>query len=110
MKNGVFSDVPPSGSCKNRCLGGTYRLHFRVTRIGEIGTTSAVTGIRSTVRRYTMYYVLYYILYNIYVVFLRSVLRLLVTANVAPISPIFVILIMEAIYSSDTSVRARATA
>jgi hypothetical protein len=24
MKNGVFWDVTPCGSCKNRCLGGTW--------------------------------------------------------------------------------------
>jgi hypothetical protein len=26
MKNGVFWDVMPCGSCKNRCFGGTYGL------------------------------------------------------------------------------------
>jgi hypothetical protein len=26
MKNGVFLDVTPSGSCKNRRFGGTWRL------------------------------------------------------------------------------------
>jgi hypothetical protein len=26
MKKGVFWDVTPCGSCKNRCFGGTYRL------------------------------------------------------------------------------------
>jgi hypothetical protein len=26
IKNGVFWDVTPWGSCKNRCLGGTWRL------------------------------------------------------------------------------------
>jgi hypothetical protein len=39
MKNGVFWDVTPCGSCKNRCFGGTQRLLHRVTRIGELGTT-----------------------------------------------------------------------
>jgi hypothetical protein len=42
-------------------------------------------------------------------VFLRSVLRLLVTANVVPSSMILVILMMEAIRSSETSVLTRAT-
>jgi hypothetical protein len=41
-------------------------------------------------------------------VFLRSVLRLLVAANVVPSSPIFVTLMMEAIHSSETSVLRRA--
>jgi hypothetical protein len=38
------------------------------------------------------------------VVFLRSVRRLLVTANVVPSSPILVALMMEALGSSETSV------
>jgi hypothetical protein len=42
-------------------------------------------------------------------VFLRSVRRLLVTANVVPSSPILVNLIMEALRSSETSVHMRAT-
>jgi hypothetical protein len=40
---------------------------------------------------------------------LRSMQRLLVTANVVPISPILVTLIMEALSSSETSVLTRAT-
>jgi hypothetical protein len=51
----------------------------RVTRIGELGTP-----------------------------FLRSVRRLLVTANVVPSSPILVTLMMEALSSSETSVLTRA--
>jgi hypothetical protein len=42
-------------------------------------------------------------------VFLRSVGRLLVTANVVPSSPILVTLMMEALSSSETSVLTRAT-
>jgi hypothetical protein len=53
---------------------------IRVTRIGELGTTSAVTSNR------------------------RSVRRLLVTANVLPSSPILVTLMMEALSSFETSV------
>jgi hypothetical protein len=40
--------------------------------------------------------------------FIRSVLWLLVTANVAPSSPILATLMIEGIYSSETSVRTRA--
>jgi hypothetical protein len=29
MKNGVFGDVTPCGSCKNRRFGGTWRLLHR---------------------------------------------------------------------------------
>jgi hypothetical protein len=60
---------------------------IRVTRIGELGTTLVVTT-------------------NF--VFLRSVRRLLVTANV-PSSPILVTLMMEALSSFETSVLTRAT-
>jgi hypothetical protein len=56
---------------------------MRVTRIGELETTLAVT---------------------INIVLLRSVRRLLVKANVVPSSQIFVILMMEALRSSETSV------
>jgi hypothetical protein len=42
-------------------------------------------------------------------VFLRSVRRLLVTASVVPSSPILVILMKEALSSSETSVLRRAT-
>jgi hypothetical protein len=63
---------------------------IRVTRIGELGTTLAVTSNRRTLRRNTKY------------------ARLLVTANV-PSSPIFVTLMMEALSSSETSVLTRAT-
>jgi hypothetical protein len=42
-------------------------------------------------------------------VFLRSVRRLLVTANVVPSSPILVTMIVEALSSSETSVLTRAT-
>jgi hypothetical protein len=30
MKNGVFWDVTPCGSCKNRSFGGTWRLLHQV--------------------------------------------------------------------------------
>jgi hypothetical protein len=29
MKSAVLCDVTPCGSCKNRRIGGTYRLHLR---------------------------------------------------------------------------------
>jgi hypothetical protein len=44
-----------------------------------------------------------------HVVFLRSMLRLLVTGNIVPRSPIFVTLMMEAISSSESPVLTRAT-
>jgi hypothetical protein len=62
----------------------------RVTRIGELGTLAA-TSNQSIAKNY------------------YSVLRLLVTANIVPSSPILVTLMMEAISFSETSVLTRAT-
>jgi hypothetical protein len=53
---------------------------IRVTRIGEVGTTLAVTSNRRTLR------------------------RLLVTANFVPTSPILVTLMKKALGPSETSV------
>jgi hypothetical protein len=64
---------------------------IRVTRICELGTTLAVTSNGSTL------------------VFFRSLLRLLVTANVVPSMLILVILMMKAIHSSETSVVSKET-
>jgi hypothetical protein len=44
MKNAVFWDITPYSSCKNRRFEETYRPIIRVTRIGELGTTLAVTS------------------------------------------------------------------
>jgi hypothetical protein len=52
MKNGVFWVVTPCGSCKNRRFGGTWRPFIRVTKIGELGTTLAVTSNRRKLRSY----------------------------------------------------------
>jgi hypothetical protein len=62
-----------------------------VTRIGELGTTLAVTSNRRTLRR------------NI------SVRRLLATASVVPSSPILATLMKVALRYSETSVLTRAT-
>jgi hypothetical protein len=63
---------------------------IRVTSIGELGTTLAITSNQRMLR-------------------IRSVSRLLVTANVVPSSPILVTLMMEALRSSETSVLTRST-
>jgi hypothetical protein len=57
---------------------------IRITRIGALETTLAVTNNRHT-------------------------LHLLVTANVVPSSPILVTLMMEALCSSETSILTRPT-
>jgi hypothetical protein len=72
----------------------------RVTN-GELGTTLAVTSNRRTLRKNTR------TSYDL--IFLRSVLRLLVSTNIVPSSPILVTLMMEAMRSSDTSLHTRAT-
>jgi hypothetical protein len=53
---------------------------IKVTKIGELGTTVVVTSNRSTLQRNTKYF--YYVLCTMIYVLLRSVLRLLVIANV----------------------------
>jgi hypothetical protein len=60
----------------------------RVTRIGELGTTLAVTSNRRTLQ---------------FLSFLRSMRRLLVRASVVPSSPILITMIKEALSSSETS-------
>jgi hypothetical protein len=65
---------------------------IRVARIGELGTTLAVTSNRHTLRRNT-----------------GSVRRLPVTDSVAPSSPTLVTLMKEALNSSETLVLTRTT-
>jgi hypothetical protein len=65
---------------------------IRVTGIGELGTTLALTSNRRALRRKR-----------------KCVCRLLVTVCVVPGSPILVTLMMEALGSSETSVLTRAT-
>jgi hypothetical protein len=77
------------------CIASIIRV-----RIGKLGML-AVTNIRSRLQINTIYFYVYY-------TFLRSMLRLLVTANV-PSSPILVNLMMDAILSSEMSVLTRAT-
>jgi hypothetical protein len=66
----------------------------KVIRIGEIGTTLAVTSNRRTLRRNTA---------------VDEMRRLLVTVSVVPSSPILVTLMKEALSSSESSVLTRAT-
>jgi hypothetical protein len=46
MKIAVFWDVTPCGSCKNQQSEKHISPIIVVTRIGELGTTSAVTSNR----------------------------------------------------------------
>jgi hypothetical protein len=81
MKNVAFWDVSPCASWKNRRFGESSASIVRVTRIGELRTTLAVTSNRRT----------------------------LLTANVVLTSPTPVTLMMEAIRCSETSVLTRVT-
>jgi hypothetical protein len=89
MKNDVFWDVT-ARLVRTDVSEELSASIIRVTRIGELGTTLAVTSNRRTV-------------------FLRSMCRLLVTGNFIPSSPILFSLMMEALSSSETSVLTRAT-
>jgi hypothetical protein len=68
---------------------------IRVTKIGELGTTLAVTSNRRKPTHAAKKY--------------QVMRRLLVTASVVPCSPILVTLMMEAPSSSETSVLTTAT-
>jgi hypothetical protein len=85
LKNVVFWDVSPCGSCRNRHFRGTF--HFSPS---QKTTFFIVTAVNTS---------------NL----LHSERRLLVTANVVPSSPILVTLMMEALRSSEKSVLTRAT-
>jgi hypothetical protein len=88
VSSGVLRHVALVGTNVSEALSASF---IKVTRIGELGTTLAVTSNQHTL-----------------LVFLRSVCRLLVTASI-PSSPILVTLMKEALSSSETSVLTRAT-
>jgi hypothetical protein len=98
--------MPPSGMWRCVELVRTDVLEecsayiIRVTRIGDIGTTLAVTGNRRSQRRNII---------PLTLLFLQNVRRLLVTANIVPSSQILVTLMMEGLHSSETSVLTTAT-
>jgi hypothetical protein len=81
MKNAVFWDVTPCGSCTTDVSEERSSSIIRVTRIGELETMLTQTSYRNTLRE-----------------FIRCVFRLLVTANVVHSSPILVTLMMEAAF------------
>jgi hypothetical protein len=81
VSSGMLRRVAPVRTDVSEELSASF---IRVTRISELGTTLAVTSNQ--------------------LVFLRSVLRLLVTGSVVPSPLILVTLIKEALSSSETSV------
>jgi hypothetical protein len=86
MKNAIFWDVMPCGCCKNRCSGGTYRLHHQGDK-----NQRARNNVRSNF------------------LFLHIIRHLLVTANMAPSSLNLVTLMMEPLHSTKTLVVTRVT-
>jgi hypothetical protein len=80
MKNAVFCDFTPCGSCKIRRIVGTYHLHHEGDK-NKLVITLSVTSNRS---------------------------RLLVTDKVVPSLPIIVTLMIRKKNSSETSVLTRA--
>jgi hypothetical protein len=70
---------------------------IRVTRIGELGTTLAVTNNRRKLRRNLFLPIIYYL-------FLRRVRRLLNTARVVPSTPFLVTMMKEALSSFEASI------
>jgi hypothetical protein len=91
MKNAVIWYVTPCGSYRNRQFGGTCCLIQQGDEAlrprNNVSSTQQILA---------------------HIVFLRSVLRLLVTANIPSTSNLFTS-IVEAIRSSETSVPTRAT-
>jgi hypothetical protein len=83
MKNVVFLVLRRVAIVKTDVSEERSASIIRVTRIGELGTVLAVTSTSI-----------------IYIVLLRSVRRLLVTANADPSSPTLVSLIVKALLSS----------
>jgi hypothetical protein len=92
MKNGVFWEVTPCGSCKNQRFGGTKRLYHQGDK-NRWTRNVAVTSDRCMLWKNTH---------------LCSMCRLLVTA-IVPSSPILVTLMMEVLSSSEMSFLTRAT-
>jgi hypothetical protein len=80
---------------------------IRVTRIDELGTTLAVSYFVFICSVHWLL-VTANVSGSLIKVFLCSMRQLLVTTNVIPSSPILVILMMEALSSSETSVLTRA--
>jgi hypothetical protein len=93
IKNAVFWDVTQRGSLRTDVSEERSASIIIVTRISELGIAVAVASNR----------------FVLHLVFLCSVCRLLVTANIVPSSLILITLMKEALSSSETLVLTRAT-
>jgi hypothetical protein len=96
MKNVVPWEVNAVWPLRTDISEKTFASNIRL-RIGELGTTLEATSNQSTP------------LTQAHIVYLRSVLRLLVTANVFPSSPTLFTSMMEVMSSSEASVLTRTT-
>jgi hypothetical protein len=56
MKSGIFWDVTPCGLVRTDVLEELSASFIRVTRIGKLGTTLAVTSNRRTLRSYRYFF------------------------------------------------------
>jgi hypothetical protein len=66
LKNGVFWDVTPCGSCKNDVSEDPGASFIRVTRIGELGITQAATSDRRKLRRNWYFFAAYVGLFTLF--------------------------------------------
>jgi hypothetical protein len=119
-RNAILWDVMPCGFCQNRCFRGTYQLHQHGDKnwwARNVSSNQQLNYIAKKYYRITYYTILYstniqsisIVLHTIYytilyILFIHSALWLIVTANVVPILPILVTLMMEMICSSKMSV------
>jgi hypothetical protein len=84
VKNVAILSVTACDSCINRRFEETYRLHYQGKNNGRVNNN-----------------------FSSNIIFPRSVLRLLITANILPSSQLLATLLMEAIFSTKTSVLTR---
>jgi hypothetical protein len=90
VKNAVFWNMTPRDSCKNRCFGGTYLFHHQGDKNQRArNSVNSNLQLKHAANQY------YISIMQYSRVFLPSVLRLLVTANVVPSSASLVNLMME---------------
>jgi hypothetical protein len=103
MKNAMFWDVMPCGCCENQRFGGTYCLQHQHNKNQLALTVRRNLQLKHAARKYCVFVFVFVCV----CVCVRACARAHVNANV-PGSLILVTLVMEMIYSSETSVLTRA--
>jgi hypothetical protein len=98
MKNAIFRDVMPCGSCKNQQFGGTYHLRHQADENQWTRNVNSNWQRKHSAMK----------CFESRIVFLCKVLWLLVTANI-PSLPVLITMMIEAICSSEMLVLARVT-